>query len=514
MMRLLLFWLLLVPPVKAETETTKPNILLIVADDLGFSDLGCYGGEIATPHLDRLAAEGMRFTQFYNCSVCNASRVAMLTGLHPRFGKGTLWRDGMVTAAEVLREAGYVTAMSGKWHLGGEPTRPIDRGFQEYYGVMIGAVNYFDPNQPDPPPMKHSGPPQPFVHNDKPVTAVPDDYYATDAFTDHAVAQIESAVKQQKPFFLHLAYTAPHYPLQARPEDIAKYRGRYRAGYEALRQQRHRRLIELGLIAKGTTLPDPDTKGSDWRYDLQPEAWEDVDQEWEAAKMEIYAAMVDRLDQGIGRVLTALREHGQEGNTLVIFFSDNGGCASHSSAAAHEAFRAGKSPGGKDSYILGGPGWATAQSSPFRRYKTWTYEGGISTPMLVRWPGRVKAGGMATYVTHLVDLMPTFIEISGATYPARFAGQATLPLEGQSLVPILTGQGVAKPRELGWELYGSRAYRQGRWKIVWGVSTKQWELYDMVADRTETRDLAAERPELVARLSAAWRTWAKHGEAP
>jgi arylsulfatase len=311
---------------------------------------------------------------------------------------------------------------------------------------------------------------------------------------------------------VHLAYTAPHYPMQALPEDIARYRGRYREGYTVLREQRYRGLIERGLIDANCALPAPDRKTSDWRYDLEPEAWEDADQDWEAAKMEIYAAMVDRMDQGIGRVLSALRESGAEKNTLVIFFSDNGGCGSRSSAAALQAYREGKSAGDKDSYILCGPGWATAQSSPFRRFKTWTHEGGISTPMIVRWPGRVKAGSIAKYVTHVVDLMPTFLEIGGASYPAQFAGSATLPLEGRSLVPILSGAGVKEPRELGWQLYGSRAYRQGRWKIVWAVSTKKWELYDMVADRTEARDLAADQPGIVAKLSAAWQAWAKRSE--
>jgi arylsulfatase len=498
----------------AEPAAARPNILLIVADDLGFSDLGCYGGEIHTPNLDRLAAEGVRFTQFYNCAVCNATRISMLTGLHPRFGKNTYWRDGMTTAAEVLQSAGYATSMSGKWHLGGEPTRPIDRGFQEFYGVMIGAMNYFDPNHPDPPGMKHSGPPQPFVHNGEPVKSVPGDYYTTDAFTDHAVEQIKKAAREKKPFFVHLAYNAPHYPMQARAEDIAKYHGRYREGYAALRAQRHRRLIELGLIGKDCALPPPDKKTSDWRYDVEPEPWEDAEQDWESAKMEIYAAMVDRMDQGIGRVIAALQECGVEDNTLIIFFSDNGGCGSRSSGDSLRAYREGKPIGDKESYILCGPGWATAQSSPFRRFKTWTYEGGISTPMIVRWPGRVKAGGIMKYVTHVVDLMPTFLEVSGTTYPEKIGASATPPLEGKSLVPILTGAGVKEPRELGWQLYGSRAYRQGRWKIVWGVSTKRWELYDMETDRTETSDLATERPGMVSKLSRAWKAWATRSEVP
>ena len=438
----------------------------------------------------------------------------MLTGVQPRFGKGGFLRRNMVTAAEALRAAGYATAMSGKWHLGGAPTRPIDRGFQEYYGVMIGAVNYFDPNRPDPPPMKHSGPPQPFVHNATPVTSVPASYYATDAFTDHAVAQIQRLARQEQPFFLHLAYTAPHYPLQARAEDIAKYRGRYREGYTVWRERRYQRAIALGLISRDCTLPGPDKKQSDWRYDVEPEAWETVDRAWEAAKMEVYAAMVDRMDQGIGRVLAALAENGVESNTLVVFFSDNGGCGSPSPGAAYQDFLAGRPVGDRDSYILGGPGWATVQSAPFRRYKTWTYEGGIATPMIVRWPDRVQAGGLTKYPTHVVDLLPTFLEISGAVYPPQLGGQETLPLEGRSLLPILRGEGVPAPRELGWYLYGSRAYREGRWKIVWGVAAKQWELYDMEADRTETRDLAAARPDLVEKLSAAWQRWAQRSEVP
>lgn len=266
------------------------------------------------------------------------------------------------------------------------------------------------------------------------------------------------------------------------------------------------------MIPKDAKLPEPDKKTSDHRYDVEPDAWESVDQEWEAAKMEVYAAMVDRLDQGIGRVLSALKEEGLEDNTLVIFFSDNGGCGSRSSEAAHQAYLAGKPAGDKDSYILGGPGWATVQSAPFRRYKTWTYEGGISTPMIVRWPGRVKAGSLDRHVTHVIDLMPTFIEVSGSTYPSDFAKRSTPDLEGKSLVPLFTATGSPQPRELGWQLYGSRAYRHGRWKIVWGVSTKKWELYDMVADRMETRDLASELPGRVAKLSAAWQAWAKRTE--
>lgn len=503
-------------------ETRKrPNIVMIVADDLGFADLGCYGGEIDTPSLDKLAAEGMRFKQFYNCAVCNVSRVAMLTGVHPRFKPGGLLKNNMVTAAEVLKQAGYATAMSGKWHLGGEPTRPIDRGFDEYYGSMIGAVNLFDPTLSEPPFMsKHAGPPQPFVHNATPIRSVPKDYYVTDAITDHSIEQIRKLSKGGKPFFLHLAHFAPHYPMQAPPEDIAKYRGRYNDGYLVLRQKRYRRMIEKGIISGKWTLPDPDRKLGNWRYDLKVDTWDAIqDKKWEVEKMEVYAAMVDRMDQNIGRVMAALREAGVDDNTVVIFFSDNGGCASDivEGSEAYKGYREynkGKTLGGKDSYGFCGAGWATAQSSPFRRYKTWTYEGGLSTPMIVRWKGKIKPNTITDEVGHLIDLVPTFIDLSGAKYPAQFKGNEVLPVEGTSLEPIFGGKTHRRERELGWFLYGSRAYRKGNWKLVWGVTAKKWELYDMKADRTETHDLSYQNPAIVKELSEGWIAWAKRSEVP
>jgi arylsulfatase len=363
--------------------------------------------------------------------------------------------------------------------------------------------------------MKHAGPTEPFVHNETPVKSVPDGYYDTDAFVDHAVGQIQKLSRGGRPFFLHLAFTAPHYPMQAPREDIERYRGRYREGYGVLRQERFRRLQELNLLSKDWKLPEPDRKLGDWRYDLEPTAWDALpDKDWESAKMEVYAGMVDRMDQGIGRVMDALKASGIEDNTLVIFFSDNGGCGSNSSSAAYKAYKNGASVGDKESYILCGPGWATAQSSPFRRYKTWTYEGGISTPMIVRWPGRINADTVTHAEGHVVDLMPTFMEIAGVTYPRQFAGNEILPMEGESLTSVLFGGGGNRKRELGWYLYGSRAYRSGKWKIVWGVTAKHWELYDMESDRTETHDLAAEHPDLVGKLSAAWREWADRSEVP
>ena len=497
-----------------------PNIILIVADDLGFADLGCYGGEISTPNIDKLAAEGMRFKQFFNCAVCNVSRVAMLTGVHPRFKGGRLLKNNMLTIAEVLKNAGYETAMSGKWHLGGEPTRPIDRGFDEYYGSMIGAVNLFDPSLPDPPFVNHSGPKDPFVHNAAPIKSVPENYYVTDAITDHSIEQIKKFTKEGKPFFLHLAHFAPHYPMMAPPEDIAKYRGKYDEGYLVLRERRHRRMVELGIIDKKWGLPNPDKKLGNWRYDLAVDAWDSIeDKKWETAKMEVYAAMVDRMDQNIGRLMKTIKETGIDDNTMIVFFSDNGGCASDITPNAekygeYRAYNKGKNIGSKDSYVLCGPGWATAQSSPFRRYKTWTYEGGITTPMIVRWKGKIKPNSITNEIGHLIDLLPTFMEVSGAEYPPAHKGNKTLPIEGTSLMSVLKGKKHQQERELGWFLYGSRAYRIGKWKLVWGVTAKKWELYDMEADRTEVQDLSAKYPETVKKMSDAWQNWAARSEVP
>lgn len=501
----------------------KPNILMIVADDLGFADIGCYGGEIATPNLDKLAAEGMRFKQFYNCAVCNVSRAAMLTGVHPRFSAGGLLKDNMVTAAEILAPAGYATVLSGKWHLTVPKTRantPMDRGFEEFYGSMIGAVTHFDPSAPDPRFVNHSGPTQPFVHNRVPIKSVPDGYYSTDAVTDHAIEQIKKFAKSGQPFFLNLAHFAPHYPMQAPPEDIKKYRGKYDDGYLKLRERRHRKMVELGIISGDWELPDPDKKLGNWRYDLKVDSWESLeDKDWETAKMEVYAAMVDRMDQNIGRVMDTLKETGIDDNTLVIFFSDNGGCASDivEGTENYEKYRdynKGKVVGTKESYVFCGAGWATAQSAPFRRYKTWTYEGGISTPMIVRWKGKVEPGSVSNEVGHVIDLVPTFMEVAGAKYPSESRKNKVLPIEGKSLLSAFHGKKFKKDRELGWFLYGSRAYRIGKWKLVWGVTARKWELYNMEADRTETHDLAAKHPDIVKRLSDAWRSWAKRSEVP
>lgn len=501
-------------------SSARPNIVLIMADDLGFSDIGCYGGEIRTPHLDRLAREGLQFSQFYNCAVCVTTRAALLTGLHPRRRGGRLLHDDMTTLADVLRSAGYETSLTGKWHLGSShPNRPTDRGFDEYYGVASGCCNFFDPARPDP-VFYNGGKRRSFLHNETRVTEFPDGFYTTDAFTEHAVQQIDRFKNDDAPHFVHVCYTAPHFPLHAKPDDIARYAGRYDAGYFALRETRYQRQVELGLIRPEWNLSKADHRLGEFRYDYSITPWEEVeDLAREKRRMEVYAAMVDSMDQGIGRILKAIDESGEADNTLVMFLSDNGGCASFP-GYSDEKQRAGRLaynkelPGGVNTYAFVAPGWGWAQCTPFRRYKVWTYEGGIATPMIARWPKTIAAGSRTDQVGHVVDFMPTVMELSGADYPALRNGKGIPAHEGHSLVPILNGQMRAGHEFLCWYLYGNRAVRQGRWKLVWGATSQKWELFDMQTDRTETTDIASLHPDRVTRLKAAWHAWAERTGVP
>ena len=473
----------------------RPNIILIMADDMGFSDIGCYGGEIQTPNLDRLARQGVRFTQFYNNAKCTTTRASLLSGMYPRSNGNNIPRE-IPTIAETMRAAGYQTGMSGKWHLGSKaPQRPYDRGFDEYYGLMDGAVNFFNPAQPD--PEYKGGRVRTFGHNDTLVTEFPPGFYTTDAFAAHAIETIKRFSKESKPFFVHLAFNAPHYPLHAWPEDIARYRGKYRKGWDDLRQQRHARQIAMGLIDPKWPLPPADSKSYDWAK---------ANQDWEDLRMATYAAMVDRMDQNIGKLLRTLTDLGIEENTVVMFLSDNGGCTEEPGGRDDT-----KQPGIVGTYTAVGPAWGAAQNTPFRRYKSWTNEGGISTPLIVRWPGRVKAGTMTNQIGHIIDVLPTCLEIAGAKSLAEIAGKKTQPIEGRSLAPVLRGVERPAPERLFWEWSGNCAVRDGRWKLVWDTlnSAKQWQLYDIAADRTETKDLAKNHPERVKEMSAAYQAWAK-----
>ncbi len=478
-----------------QAAESRPNIILIMADDMGFSDIGCYGGEIQTPNLDRLAKEGLRFTQFYNNAKCTTTRASLLSGMYPRNSGSSIPLE-IPTIGEAMRLAGYQTALCGKWHLGSKaPQRPYDRGFDEYYGLMDGCCNFFNPAQPD--PAYKGGKVRVFGHNDELIKEFPPGYYTTDAFTDHSIATIKRFQQAGKPFFLHLAYTAPHYPLHAPPEDIAKYRGKYLMGWEELRKQRYERQKAMGLFEVTPVLSGKDSKSYDWNT---------AEKDWEDLRMATYAAMVDRMDQNIGRLMKSLKDMGIMDNTVIFFLSDNGGCT--------------EEPGGRDStqqpgivstYTAVGPSWGWVQNTPFRRYKSWVNEGGISTPLIVHWPAQVKAGTKTSQIGHIIDVLPTCLELAGAKYPETFKGKATAPVEGQSLLPILKGQTRKTPEQVCWEWSGNCAIRQGKWKLVWDTlnKAKQWELYDMETDRAEMHDLATTQPDKVKAMQADYETWAK-----
>ena len=495
----------------AGASATRPNVILIMCDDMGFSDIGCYGGEIQTPYLDQLAAEGMRFTQFYNNAKCTTTRASLLTGLWPRFGSPGHLRPNMMTLGEAMQRAGYQTSLSGKWHLlrsesaqkkvtgswaeaYDRMTHPYFRGFERFYGLLDGCCNFFNPLQPD--PSYKGGRIRNFGENDAVVRSFPRDYYTTDAFTDHAIASIGEFAKSEAPFFLHITYTAPHYPLHAKPEEIARYRGRYRSGWEALREARWERLRQLGLTSDQWALSEGDRRAY---------AWSEANHDFEDHRMAVYAAMIDRMDQNIGRLREALEAAGEADNTLILFLSDNGGCA--------------EEPGGRDptirvpgpgrDYVAVGPSWGWAQNAPFRRYKSWLYEGGITTPLIAWWPGRVPAGSINRSVAHIIDFLPTFLELAESDYPASYRGRRLLPVEGTSMMTLLRGGGGAPERTLAWFWSRNRALRKGDWKLVWEKGRQQWELYHMKQDRCELNDLAADHPERVTAMASDYFDWAE-----
>src|SRR5512140_1028140 len=483
------------------TPARRPNIVLMLADDMGFSDIGCYGGEIATPNLDRLARRGLRFTLFHNTARCCPTRASLLTGLYPhQTGVGHMVDNPKpfpgytgdlnrhcVTIAEVLRPAGYRTLMSGKWHVTpvteSKHNWPLERGFERYYGIIHGAASYFDPVT--------------LTRGNQPVEPEGKDFYLTDAIAENAVRHIQEFGRGPHPFFLYVAFTSPHWPLHALEVDGAKYKGRYKDGWDALRAERHRRMIEMGVVEKRWALTPRDARVA---------AWKDTpNRDWHERRMEVYAAQIDRMDQGVGRILGALEAAGADRNTLILFLADNGGCAEElkpGAAALHipkttrdgRAVRSGNipglMPGAGDTYQSYGIGWANASNTPFRLYKHWVHEGGISTPLIASWPASIrKQGGLTHQPGHLIDLMATCADMGGARYPETFNGEKITPLEGKSLRPILEGRLRQGHSEIFWEHEGNRAVVQGRWKLV-SRHPGQWELYDIQADRTEMNNLA------------------------
>lgn len=491
------------------TAAPRPNIILIMADDMGYSDIGCYGGEVRTPNLDKLASEGLRFTQFYNAARCCPTRASLLTGLYPhQAGMGGMvnsktgpgpyqgyLNDRCVTMAEVLKDAGYTTLMSGKWHVGEDrPHWPVDRGFDRYFGLIGGAMNYFDIEQ-----VKNPGEVRKFAIDGEAYDPPNKDWYLSDAITDNAVSYLREYGGKENPFFLYVAYTAPHWPLNALEEDIQRYLGKYSEGWDALRKARYQRMIEMGIIDPEWPLPPRDGETIDWE---SVENKADMDR-----RMAVYAAQIDRMDQGIGRVLAALDETGKGDNTLVLFLSDNGGCH-EGGALGFDNRKNGQPAGGVDSYMSYGRSWASASNTPFRMYKHWVHEGGISTPLIARWPSGIPSrGGFTQQPGHLVDIMATVVELAGATYPQASKGQAILPMEGRSLVPAFRGEVAEGQRTLYWEHMGNRAVRQGDWKLV-AAKGEPWELYNLVEDRSEMKNRIADLPEKAAELQALYDTWA------
>ncbi|MHC4324345.1 MAG: arylsulfatase [Planctomycetota bacterium] len=509
--------------------TNRPNIILIMADDMGFSDLGCYGSEIQTPNLDRLSEGGLRFTHFYNNAKCAPSRASLMTGLYPQQVQGDKMRNS-VNIAQVLKTVGYRTLMTGRG--GGLAGLPCEHGFDRFYGLASACCNYFNPGLKRPgenePGRKYPNEQRPWAIDDKiiqPYTPKDKDFYSTDAFTDCAIEYLNQYGKDNKPFFLYIPYTAPHFPLHARPQDITKYRGKYKIGWDAIRQQRYERQIELGLIDKQWKLSTRDTNVQKWD-DVEDKDSSDLD-------MAVYAAMIDRMDQGIGRIMAKVRQLGIEDNTLVLFLSDNGSCAEDYKAFNSTAPEI--PPGPMESYRTLGVSWANASNTPFRKYKWWDYEGGMSTPLIAYWPGVIKDGGKITHqVCHIMDIMATCLDITGAQYPSNYNGQMVQPLKGKSLLPIFQGKRRRGHEVLYWQFGSSLAIRKGKWKLVCAHANpragidyfsesndnpkrkpngdKHWELYDMHSDRTETNDLAEKYPELVKQMAQEWDQWKKRVE--
>ena len=519
----------------------RPNIIVIMADDMGYSDIGCFGGEIQTPALDKLAAGGVRFTQFYNTGRCCPTRASLLTGLYPhQTGIGHMMDDKghpgyrgdlnehCVTIAQVLRSAGYATYMSGKWHVttkvrpdaaNDKHNWPLQRGFDRFFGTIHGAGSFYDPNS---------------LTRDNELIPPGEDFYYTDQISENAAEYIREHGESDRPFFLYVAYTAPHWPMHALPEDIARYGGVYDAGWDKLREQRFARMREMDIL-------DPSWKLSERDDQIPP--WDVTDsKEWHLRCMEVYAAMVDRMDQGIAQIVEALRETDTFENTVILFLADNGGCAEELGRRGEFTPRPedpaqlrpmqpgelqfsmipkvtrdgypvrqghGVMPGPADTYIAYGLVWANASNTPFRLYKHFVHEGGISSPLIAHWPqGIARRGQLERQPAHVIDIMATCVDLADAQYPLEHDGQKIHPLEGRSLLPAFAGDPLER-EAIYWEHEGNRAVRVGDWKLVAVGRKGPWELYNLRDDRSEVHNLAADQPERVQQMSALWQEYAK-----
>ncbi|MBL6765220.1 MAG: arylsulfatase [Verrucomicrobiae bacterium] len=476
---------LLLPLIGALTlgAAGRPNVVVIMVDDLGYSDIGCYGGEIDTPNLDALAADGMRFSQFYNTAKCHSSRVSLLTGQYCIAAGDTALSHG-VTSAETLGAAGYFTAMTGKWHLKKQPT---DFGFERYFGHLSGACNYFSGDNT-------------FRLNGEPWTVPANDFYTTVANVDHALDFLGEARRSKKPWYLYVAFNAPHAPLHALPEDYAKYKGRYESGWDEIREARVVKQKELGLLP------------AELRASPRPEhvpAWSGMarwKRDYEANRMTTLAAMIDRVDQEVGRLVSDLKKNGELENTLILFVSDNGACPYDRRAPLLDV-----EPTNAKTALADSTGWAWARNSPFRYYKQNQFEGGISSPAIVHWPAGLKVakGGVVHQPAHLIDVLPTLADITGSKIPSEWPGRDLRPVSGVSLKPLFDG-GKLGPRPPIHLLFSQdRGLRDGDWKLV-SFQSEAWELYNVAEDRTELNDLAASEPERLRKMIAMWNDMTKN----
>lgn len=480
----------------SQNDNTPPNIILIMADDMGYSDLGCTGSEIQTPHLDALAKEGVLFTHFYNTSRCCPTRASLMTGLYQhQAGLGHMDADlgspsyqgrmnqHCITMAQALQQVNYRNIMLGKWHLGHEPEHwPLGRGFDRMYGIPKGGGVYFYPCV---------GRDRQVYLNDQQV--IPDSsWYSTDAFTDYAIQFAREAAEDQQPFFLYLAYIAPHFPLQAWPEDVEPYKNTYQKGYEAIRNLRFQKQQELGIVSNELSLSP-----------LDGEDWSKVDQEQEALKMSIYAAQVDRMDKNIGRLVSALKTQNIYENTVIIFLSDNGAASVNLNDTPDARL------GSRDSWAAYGKSWANVSNTPYRLYKSMVHEGGIISPLIMHWPAGLNKKGLITHEpAHVNDLMPTILQLAGTSYPNTYQGKTLIPIQGHSILPLAQGERQQANKQIFWEHQGNKAVRKGPWKLV-KRHRRDWELYNLQQDPTELHNLRTQQTDKTKELLSALQDWEK-----
>jgi len=514
----ILFTFLIVLPVffsacNKVTKNKKPNIILIMADDMGFSDMGATGGEIKTPNLDALATEGILYKQFYNGARCCPTRASLMTGLYPhQTGMGWMTirnlgtdsytgelNNNCVTIAEVLKKAGYNTYMSGKWHVVADENMnqnsnkdawPVQRGFDHFFGTLRGDGSYYTPGA---------------LTSQNTIIEAPEDFYYTDAISDTAVSMIQENNKTDTPFFMYVSYTAPHWPLHALKEDFEPYIDKYKIGWDSLRAERFDRQKRLGIINEDWILSERNPDAPAWNS-LSDERKEDM-----TRRMAIYAAQIEVMDRGIGRIIDELEKEGELDNTLIFFLQDNGGCAEFISDGSRDIELMGSAES-FESYRLP---WANASNTPFRMFKHWTHEGGIATPLIIHWPkGVVNPGRTSERPGQLMDIMTTCVEVAGVKYPSEYKGNEIHALEGESLVQSIKNESDERKSDLYWEHEANRAIRIGNWKLVLKASEVfpfdgKWELYNLANDRTEMNDLTDSYPEKVEEMKSKWEDWAK-----